>query len=78
MEALGLRLAMRGRSERPRRSVSASDTDDDDDTDVCVRFDSFGCGMGGTGPDEPWLSVVEAICDGLGYCVFGERGSSKG
>ena len=78
MEALGFRLAMRGRSDRPRRSFSASETDDEEDTDMCVRLGSFGCGMGGTGAEEPWESVVVvvvAICCRrcLISCLFQRR-----
>lgn len=73
MEALGFRLAMRGRSDRPRRSVSASETDEDDDTDMlCVRLGSLGWGMVGTGA-EPWESVWVAIWSCWNYREGGEE-----
>lgn len=61
MDALGLRLAMRGRSDRPRLSVSASDMDEDEDRDdICVRPPSLGCGKVGTG-EASFISVSDAI-----------------
>lgn len=61
MDAEGLRLAMRGRSERPRRSVSASDMDEDEDRDdICIRPPSWGCGRVGTG-EASCMSMSEAI-----------------
>lgn len=61
MEALGFRLAIRGRSERPRRSVSASEMDDDEESeDMCARPLSLGWGIVGTG-EEPCTSEVDAM-----------------
>lgn len=72
MDALGLRLAMRGRSDRPRRSVSASDMDDEEDRDdICMRPPSLGCGRVGTG-EASFISVSDAI-----EKVFHSRHSRK-
>lgn len=61
MDALGFRLAIRGRSDRPRRSVSASDIDEDEDKDdICMRPPSLGCGKVSTG-EASVISVSEAI-----------------
>ena len=61
MDALGLRLAIRGRSERPRRSVSASDMDEAEDRDdMCIRPPSLGCGRVSTG-EASVISVSDAI-----------------
>jgi hypothetical protein len=59
IDALGLRLAILGRSDRPRRSVSASDIDEEDDRDdICMRPPSFGCGKVGTG-EASFISVSD-------------------
>lgn len=60
MDALGLRLAIRGRSCRPRRSLSASDMDEDEEIeDMCMRPPSLGCGRVGTG-EASFISISEA------------------
>lgn len=70
MEALGFRLAIRGRSERPRRSVSASEIEDDEEReDMCARPLSFGWGIVGTG-DEPCTSEVDAMIFCLSLVAF--------
>lgn len=62
IDALGFRLAIRGRSDRPRRSVSASDMEEDDDNDdICIRPPSFGCGRVSIG--EASVISVSAIWD---------------
>jgi hypothetical protein len=59
IDALGLRLAILGRSDRPRRSVSASDIDEEDDRDdICMRPPSLGCGKVGTG-EASFISVSD-------------------
>lgn len=66
IEALGLRLAIRGRSDRPRRSVSASDIEEDDESDdMCMRPPSFGCGKVSTGKASV-ISVFGSIKDTAG------------
>lgn len=82
MDAEGLRLAIRGRSSRPRRSDSTSDMDEDDDNeDMCMRPLSCGCGRVGTGEASCIFNskAMECIvCDGHGQKVESTISSLKG